>query len=307
MAKQKYHSFQDLGAFRFFADANLPSPAERRPAPKQCPSAVPDVVEESALFLEAVAGSVDASAKCTPDLPQTEPPSRKERKARLRAVLPDTPKAAASPAGSKEQSATTDRTAMRAGGREETRLFAEAMSGVTPLRARGRDLAPPAQAPSVTQQPVDIDELLLGTLEFSLEYTDEFVEGHVFGLDPLVMEKLKAGAYSPEGHVDLHGQNMEQAYATLAHFIKHAYRNGKRHLIVVTGRGKNSPGGVPVLRERVQAWFTRDPFKRVILGFCSAKQGDGGVGALYVLLRKRRKNQGKIVWNTTPTEEELLI
>jgi len=129
----------------------------------------------------------------------------------------------------------------------------------------------------------------------------------VLGLDPVVLGKLRAGAYSPEGHIDLHGQNLEQAYAALSVFLKEAYHGGKRHLLVITGRGKNSPGGTPVLRERVQAWFTRDPFKRVMLAFCTAKNGDGGPGALYVLLRKRKKNQGKIVWDRNPSEEELLL
>ena len=152
-----------------------------------------------------------------------------------------------------------------------------------------------------------MDDIFSGKLEFSLEYTDEFIQGHVMGVDPVVLGKLRAGTYSPEGHVDLHGQNMEQAYATLAAFVKHAYQSGKRHLLIITGRGKNSPGGTPVLRERVQAWFTRDPFKRVVLAFCTAKPGDGGTGAVYILLRKRKKNQGKIVWDRQPGEEELLL
>jgi len=50
-----------------------------------------------------------------------------------------------------------------------------------------------------------------------------------------------------------------------------------------------------VLRERLQAWLTRDPFKRIVLAFCTALPKHGGAGALYVLLRKRKKD-GKINW-----------
>ncbi len=182
------------------------------------------------------------------------------------------------------------------------------MDGVRPIHARGRDLVPPSRPrPLRETASADMDAYLNGKLVFSLEHTDEFVQGYVQGFNPVVLGKLKAGTYSPEAHVDLHGKNIEQAYATLVSFVKHAYQDGKRHLIVVTGRGKNSPGGTPVLRERVQAWFTRDPFKRVVLGFCSAKPSDGGAGALYLLLRKRKKSQGKIVWDSKPSEEDLLL
>ncbi len=195
----------------------------------------------------------------------------------------------------------------------EEDLFVQAVGDVLPIRARGRDLPPPpkpaggARFHTAPAPELVMDDVLTGRLDFALEYTDEFIQGHVRDLDPAVLSKLRAGAYSAEGHIDLHGRNMEQAYAALASFIRNAYRDGKRHLLVVTGRGRNSPGGLPVLRERVQAWLTRDPFKRVVLGFCTAKPGDGGAGALYLLLRKRKKRQGRILWERTPSEEELLL
>lgn len=191
----------------------------------------------------------------------------------------------------------------------EENLFAEAMAGVAPVRAGGRDLAPPpdpgTQRRNVAKEA--LDSMLDSKLEFAIEYSEEFIEGHVLGLEPIVVTKLRAGQFSHEAHLDLHGRNVEQAYAALAHFLKESYQSGKRHLLLITGRGRNSPGGAPVLRERVQAWFTRDPFKRVVLAFCSAQPRDGGAGAVYVLLRKRKKNQGKIIWDRMPTEEELLL
>ena len=192
---------------------------------------------------------------------------------------------------------------------DEEVLFAEAMGDVTPIRAKGRDLpSPPKPAGrAVPSAEYCMDDVLTGKIEFALEYTDQFIQGHVLDLDPAILATMRAGAYSPEGHLDLHGRNMQQAYAALAVFIKYAYQSGKRHLLIITGRGRNSPGGLSVLRERVQAWLARDPFKRVVLGFCTAKPADGGAGAMYLLLRKRKKHQGKIVWDRTPSEEELLI
>lgn len=304
MSKQTFRSFLDLDASPFSKGGKEERPVKRpasgkRPAPVPCPD------DEAALFLAAVSGTVDVSQKHTP-VTEELPPSRRERKMKHRAAEPAPATGAAPEPTLKPSSETPVRPASATP--VEARLFADAMSGVAPISARGRDLAPAKQLPPVRSTVSDTtDEILFGTLEFSLEYTEEFVQGHVLGLDPVVVEKLKAGSYSHEAHVDLHGQNMEQAYATLVRFIRHAYQSDKRHLIVVTGRGKNSPGGLPVLRERVQSWFTRDPFKRVILGFCTAKPGDGGAGALYILLRRRRKLQGKIIWDKTPSEEELLF
>jgi len=34
-----------------------------------------------------------------------------------------------------------------------------------------------------------------------------------------------------------------------------------------------------------------------VLAFCTAQPKDGGAGAIYVLLRKQKKNQGKIQWD----------
>lgn len=192
---------------------------------------------------------------------------------------------------------------------DDAALFAAAVDGTAPVRAKGRDLAPPPVAlpPRPHKPERNLEDLIAGKVEFALEYSDEFIEGHIMGLDPLVLSKLRAGQYSPEGHLDLHGQNMEQAYASLTRFIKVAYQDGKRQVLLITGRGKNSPGGDAVLRERVQSWLTRDPFKRVTLAFCTAQPRDGGAGALYLLLRKRKKNQGKIIWDRVPSAEELLL
>lgn len=190
----------------------------------------------------------------------------------------------------------------------EKRAFSKAMEGVTPIFSKGRELQlkPDKSAAKVqVDHNLVLQELIDGKLEFSLEYSGEFVECQVVGLDTLVLDKLKAGQYSPEAHVDLHGQNAEQAHSSLLHFIRNSYQRNLRNVIVVTGRGLNSPNGISVLRDRIQSWLTREPFKRVVLAFCTARAHDGGPGALYVLLRKYKKSRGKIFWDRIPTPDEL--
>ena len=181
------------------------------------------------------------------------------------------------------------------------------MQGVVPMHGRGRDVAAPPeqgkQAPP--RDPAKaLRDVLEGRAEFALHLTDEYVEGFVAGVDPLVLARLRSGRYSPERHLDLHGMNARQAYDALISFIRQVYQRGLRTVVIVTGRGRNSPDGIGVLRPLLQRWLTRDPCKRVVLAFCTAKARDGGAGAVYVLLRKYKKSRGKIIWDHTPSDED---
>lgn len=164
----------------------------------------------------------------------------------------------------------------------------------------------PVSIPPVQTPPNPLQEFIDGKLEFALAFTDEYVEGHVVGLDLMLVGKLQAGQFSPESHLDLHGMNAQQAFDALVGFFRAAYFKGQRTVLVVPGRGLNSPHGISILREKVQEWFTQEPFKRVILAFCTAKPSDGGAGALYVLLRKFRKGEGKIHWERKPVDPDLI-
>lgn len=185
----------------------------------------------------------------------------------------------------------------------------QSLGAVTPLAGKGREI-PPVIIPGKTKPPTPSDPLkdfMDGKVEFSLSGTEEFMEGHVVGLDLLTVGKLQARQYSPEAHIDLHGLNAEQAYGTLVGFFKNAYHKSLRTVLVVTGRGLNSPNNTPVLRNKLAEWLTKEPFKRVILAFCTAAPEDGGPGAIYVLLRKYRKNSGKILWDKMPSDAEFFL
>ena len=188
---------------------------------------------------------------------------------------------------------------------EESRLFLEAMGQVRPVQGRGRDVSPtPAKPVAPSCSGDDLQALLESNLEFALSFTDEYLEGHVVGLDQMTMNKLRAGSLSPEAHLDLHGLNAAQAFEALRGFMRGAWYKGLRVVLVVPGRGRNSPDGQGVLRGKLQAWLTQEPFKRVVLAFCTAQPHDGGPGSVYVLLRKYRK-KGRIYWERMPADADL--
>lgn len=194
----------------------------------------------------------------------------------------------------------------------EDATFLAAMQGVAPMKGTGRQVQPtPPPAPVFEDEDGDdsdsklMRQAMQGPIEFELELSDEYMHGFVRGLDSKIFQQLKAGRLSAEGHLDLHGQNADQAYDSLLFFMRESYLAGKRAVIVVPGRGRNSPNGLSILRQEIQSWLTREPLRRIVLAFCTAQPRDGGAGALYVLLRKIRKSVGKVAWDKQMNWEDL--
>lgn len=195
---------------------------------------------------------------------------------------------------------------------EEESLFLAAVQGAAPMRdaARGRQIAPEPHPPSPRDRPVEddprlvMDRVLAGGIEFELEYSEEYMQGFVRSLDPRLLSGLKVGRFSVEAHLDLHGLNSGQALDHLLFFVRESFLLGRRCLLLITGRGRNSPGGQSVLKQEIQGWLTRDPLRRIVLAFCTAQPRDGGAGAIYVLLRRRRKGQGKVRFDTLAQWED---
>lgn len=107
-------------------------------------------------------------------------------------------------------------------------------------------------------------------------------------IDKSNAEKLKRGKYPIEARLDLHGNTQEAAYKQLSRFIVGAYGQGKRCVLVVTGKGLKEDGSKGVIRTNVPLWLNEPSLRPYILAFRHAKPADGGEGALYVLLKRQR-------------------
>jgi DNA-nicking Smr family endonuclease len=179
----------------------------------------------------------------------------------------------------------------------EENLFLRAVSDATPLSAGGRDIAAAAgdrAAASLPPQP--FARLVEEDIEFEIECSHEYLTGQIRGLDAKIFRKLKAGEMNVQGHLDLHGMNAEQAHYAVVDFLRRSYMEGKRCVLLIPGRGRNSPLGQGILRQELSTWLTRAPLKRVVLAFATAQPRHGGSGAVYLLLRQVRKDRGTIVW-----------
>lgn len=84
--------------------------------------------------------------------------------------------------------------------------------------------------------------------------------------------------------LDMHGLDQDQARETLEGFIRRAYDDGHRAVLVITGKGKIGHG---VLKQRTPEWLAGPAVREMIAGVSTADQRHGGDGALYVALKRK--------------------
>lgn len=98
-------------------------------------------------------------------------------------------------------------------------------------------------------------------------------------------EKLSKKGAEVEARLDLHGMSQTEAYDALRRFIRAQQAAGRRTLLVITGKGRVGGG---VLRRLLPLWLEEAPLRDAVIAFTPAKQKDGGAGAFYVRLRKKK-------------------
>ena len=178
---------------------------------------------------------------------------------------------------------------------DEEKLFNEAMSGVIPISAeKGKKIASsgkikrPAHSLADDEKEVitHLQNLVAGSIDMDFTFSDEYIEGSISGVSRSIMKKLKRGKLPIQAHMDLHGLTKNDAEAAVRRFLINSYNRGLRCVLIVHGRGLNSPDSIPVLKERLPVWLNRGQARKIVMAFSSAQPYDGGTGAIYVLLRK---------------------
>ena len=100
-------------------------------------------------------------------------------------------------------------------------------------------------------------------------------------------QKLKRGQFPIDARLDLHGMTQDEAHRTLNAALSRACRQGKRTILVITGKGAGKKGS-GVLRRNVPRWLGEAPLAGVVIGYSEARMRDGGEGALYIRLRRQK-------------------
>lgn len=179
---------------------------------------------------------------------------------------------------------------------EDEQYFLEAMSDVTPLikerkkviRAPTPNIRPAHPVPDKEREAMaHLHGLVKGSIEMDITFSDEYMEGAVKGLSRKIMRRLKRGQFPYQDYIDLHGLTRQEAETKVRKFLVQSHRLGLRCVLIVHGRGLNSPDSFPVLKESMPIWLNHGPVKKIVLAFATAQPYDGGTGAIYVLLKKR--------------------
>jgi DNA-nicking Smr family endonuclease len=98
--------------------------------------------------------------------------------------------------------------------------------------------------------------------------------------------------------IDLHGYTLEQANKTIEEFILKSYEEDIGKLIVVTGKGIHSDveknpyvsKDLSILKYSVPEFINNNQnLMKIIIDIQDAKVEDGGSGAFYIYLKKKKK------------------
>ena len=107
------------------------------------------------------------------------------------------------------------------------------------------------------------------------------------GVQEGVYRKLRLGKYDVHGVLDLHRKTLKEAHKDVFDFVTEAVEHGLRTVMILHGKGvlSNPPA---FLKSYVNKWL---PQMDEVLAFHSAQKHQGGVGAVYVLLRKSEQQK----------------
>jgi len=200
----------------------------------------------------------------------------------------------------------------------ERALWTNTMSAVRPVHRR-QNLEPQARTPAGTVWPEELEKdpvrhvvkVCAGhssSFKANTVATEKVPErvpapadlprlevGQVGGTDRRTAARLRRGRLDIDMRLDLHGLTLEIAHRRLLGFLNAAQVSGARCVLVITGKGKRADGGLGTgvgrLKAAVPRWLNEPAFRALVLSVTDARPKDGGTGALYILMRKAKRNR----------------
>lgn len=172
---------------------------------------------------------------------------------------------------------------------DDADLFRRLTAGITPLRTPDKVPAPRVKpVPRAKFSRADDTEVMRESMEAGIDELETSSGEHLRFNRPAVgrrtMRRLARGNFSVQAELDLHGMTIPEARDALQNFLEGSRDFGHGCVRIVHGKGLGSGPRGPVLKNKVNTWLRR---RDEVLAFTSARQIDGGTGALYVLLRQR--------------------
>jgi len=170
--------------------------------------------------------------------------------------------------------------------KDDEKVWAQALEGV-------QKLSQPAVAPYTKKKTLKTRQRQK-TLPANAQHFERKLElGTSADIDKQTLRRFKKEEMGAQATLDLHGMTLDLAFEAVRGFILNAYHQGKRAVLIITGKGLNpestdlfEPKGV--LQKSVPLWLESDDLRGLILTYIHPSSKLGGKGALYLLLRKNR-------------------
>jgi len=174
-------------------------------------------------------------------------------------------------------------------GKDDADLFLRYVEGVDRLNepAPKKGVLPKKSEESRNIRESERQLFLSSLAGMDVTFRDEFPD--VEPLRPVAtnrMRQVKNGTIRIDLELDLHGLTRDEALASLSRFVTGAYNRGQKAILVISGKGNNSPAE-PVLQGAVASWL-REAGKNMVAEFAPAPRTMGGSGAFVVFLKEKR-------------------
>jgi DNA-nicking Smr family endonuclease len=170
---------------------------------------------------------------------------------------------------------------------QDRALFRQAMHGVQRLKSNARQAPklprtrPRARFSRADRQAV-LDESLGAASPFEpVEDTGDALLFRRSKVSETVFRQLRRGQYRIDAEVDLHGMTAAMVEPLLRDFLADAIQHRARVVRVIHGKGLRSGNRGPVLKLVASNYLRR---VGAVLAFASAREVDGGSGAILVML-----------------------
>jgi len=172
---------------------------------------------------------------------------------------------------------------------DDDNLFRRALADAEPLKRRRPQPAKPAPAgrPAKARAKKKPPVSFVPRVAPRMPTPREIAASDYADMDRRTADRFRRGKFPIDARLDLHGHFQDEAQTVLTQFVTESATQGRRMLLVITGRGSRK--GTGVLRSRLPQWLNQPPCRAHVLAFTSARPEHGGDGAFYVLLRRKRE------------------
>ena len=165
---------------------------------------------------------------------------------------------------------------------EEKKIWEQTIKTVSPLVS---DKTVQSSAPSLSTNLHNSSDLTFSLKPIpKIQATTKNLPQNCQPPAPLCILKLSAKDIkkaSIDARLDLHGYTVEQSLKALERFIVASQERGYKWILIITGKG--NPG---TLKRFVPSWLSEH--LQWIVGYAKAPPKQGGDGALYVRIRKKK-------------------